>query len=77
MLGEDQDLRAFDVGDYKWVIIDSGFIAYRINQAYYVRVEVKRAIKNNELAIASAPDCVIPINFVLVTNDISITDVFS
>lgn len=38
---------------------------------------MNRTVKENELNIVSAPDCVIPINFVLVTNDISITDVFS
>lgn len=76
LLGEDQDLRPFKVEDYKWVVIDSGYIAYRINQAYYISVTQKRTVKDNELKIQSKPDCVTPINFVLITSDISITNVF-
>lgn len=76
LLGEDEDLRPFEVKDYKWVVIESGFIAYRINQAYYVRVEVTKTIENNEMKIKTEPNCVMPINFVLVTNDVFITNVF-
>lgn len=65
----------FDVRDYRWVVLESGFIAYRVDQAYYVRVETIRRIKENELKVKSEPDCVIPINFHLVTEDLFITNV--
>jgi hypothetical protein len=56
LLGEDDDWREFGVADYTWVLIDSGYIAFRPNQAYYVRVDVTKTIEENQLSIKADPD---------------------
>jgi hypothetical protein len=55
LLGEDEDLKSYKIEDFQWLMIETGFIAYRKNQAYYVRVEIRKIVKDNQFEIMTDP----------------------
>ena len=77
MLGEDENIKSYSAKDYKWTPLEKGYIAYRVNQAYFVKVKTIMNVENNRLSIETKTDRVIPINLILVTNDLYISDVYS
>ena len=77
LLGEDENIKSYSAKDYKWTPLEKGYIAYRVNQAYFVKVKTIMNVENNRLSIETKTDRVIPINLILVTNDLYISDVYS
>ena len=69
-------MKEYSAKDYKWTPIQTGYIAFRVDQAYYIQIETSAIVENNQLSINTKTNWVIPINLVLVSNNLYITNVY-
>lgn len=75
-LGTNENLEKFKITDYRWVTIKAGFIAFKSDQAYFVKIDAEMVSKENLYKVKAKPSEVIPIDFIIGTANMEITDVY-
>ena len=74
-LGVDENYKPFKTNDYTWIALKNGFIAFREDRLYFIRMKVERETKNELIEVkAQFKDCK-KIGFIIGKLDLRIMNV--
>jgi hypothetical protein len=75
-LGEDDEFKKFKVADYQWKVLKTGFLGYRLDRIYYINLDVKLDIVENQYKIDVGYSKTIPMSCLLGEGELVVSTVY-